>query len=413
MGKAKLQPLKGFRDFLPPVTAVRRKAVDRLRSVFEKYGFSEVLTPALEYREVLIGKYGDEAEKLIYLFKDKGGRAVGLRYDLTVPLARVMATHRDLPIPFKRYQIQPVWRADKPQKGRYREIYQCDFDIVGSSSAISDAEIIAILNDALTALGLLAFKIRVNSREVLSSCLKLAKISKELESAVITSIDKLDKKPQSDVEKELASKGLSSTQIKSLFKAISASVPDKYLDEVMGIAAKLGITRKLEFDAKLARGLDYYTGPIFEVSLDEPKIGSVAGGGRYDHLLSDLGGPNLPATGASIGLDRVIDVISEVNLWEGKPRSSAKVLVTIFSQKLIDSSLSAANLLRRSGIDTELYPDSETKLEKQLKYADKKGIPWAVIIGPKEVLNGEAVLKNLEKKKQETIPVSALVTRIK
>lgn len=223
MAKKTIQTLKGFRDFLPEKMAVRGEVVKRLISVFERYGFSELQTPALEYKEVLIGKYGEEAEKLMYLFKDKGERDVGLRYDLTVPLARVMASNRDLPLPFKRYQIQPVWRAEKPQMGRYREIYQCDIDIVGSSSPLSDVEIIAVVNDSLKSLNFESFKIRINSRQVLFSVMKDAKIDKEKWLSLIQSLDKVDKKGKRGVEKELAEKGASAKQIATIFKLLEKS----------------------------------------------------------------------------------------------------------------------------------------------------------------------------------------------
>lgn len=413
MVKAKLQPLKGFRDFLPEKMAVRREVIKRLVTVFEKYGFDELQTPALEYQEVLLGKYGKEAERLMYLFKDAGGRDVGLRYDLTVPLARVMTTYRDLPIPFKRYQIQPVWRAEKPQKARYREVYQCDVDIVGSASPIADAEILAINYFALAQLGFDSFKIRVNSRQVLFNAMKSALIPKDNWFTTIASIDKLDKKSKDSVIKELSDSGLTKTQIEKVLKAIETSEPDEFLEQTIKFAEKLGVGRNLIFDPKLARGLDYYTGPIFESVVEKPKVGSITGGGRYDKLLKDLGGPDLPATGSSFGLDRLVQAIEELKLTKDLEKTSNRVLVTIFSDKLLDRSIEVANLLRKSAIKTELYPDVSAKLDKQLKYADKKGIPWAVIIGPQEALKGEVVLKNLKTKKQDTIPAGALLARIK
>lgn len=414
MAKQKLlQPLKGFRDFLPEKMALRNEAISRLRRVFEKYGFEELQTPALEYKEVLVGKYGEEAEKLMYLFKDRGERDIGLRYDLTIPLARVVSTYPDLPKPFKTYRIQPVWRAEKPQKGRYREFYQCDFDIIGTPSPIADAEIIAIINDCLKSLGFLAFKIKINNRKILFDSLKKAKIPKDSWLAALTSVDKLDKKPQAEVEKELITKGLTKNQVRSVLKTIREAKPDEFLEKTMKYAAQLGVLRNLVFEPTLARGLDYYTGPIYEAFVDEPKIGSVAGGGRYDKLISDLGGPDFPATGASIGIERVVDVIEELNLWKDRKPAGPKVLVTIFSDKFTGKAIEAASLLRNSGISTELYPDETVKLDKQLKYADKRKVEWAIIIGPKETIKNEAVLKNMATKKQETVPVQALLTRIK
>jgi len=412
MSQGKTQILKGFRDFLPEIMAVRNEAISRLTTVFKKYGYDELQTPALEYKEVLLGKYGEEAEHLMYLFKDHGDREVGLRYDLTVPLARAMASHRDLPIPFKRYQIQPLWRAEKPQKGRYRELYQCDVDIVGSSSPMADAEILAIINDALTALGFSDFKIKINSRQVLFEIMKNAKIEKEKWTKVLTVIDKLDKKDKGEVERELIGSGLEKLQIERLFSEIDKAKPDNFLENVIAFAGKLGVSKNITFVPSLARGLSYYTGPIYESVVEIPKIGSITGGGRYDKLLSDLGGPDLPATGTSFGLDRLVDVINELSLWKNIKKTKTSVLVTVFSEKLIDSSIEIVNLLRKSGIPAELYPDANTKLDKQLKYADKKDIDWVVIIGPDEVLKKSVVLKNLKSKTQEVILTSGLLTKI-
>lgn len=412
MANEKKQPLKGFRDFLPAQMALRREAINRLRAVFEKYGFDELQTPALEYKEILTGKYGDEGEKLMYLFQDRGGRDIGLRYDLTVPLARVAASYSDLSIPFKRYQIQPVWRAEKPQRGRYREFYQCDFDIVGLVSQLADAEIIAVINDSLSALGFTDFQIKYNSRTVLSKSLKNAKIPNEMNKVTLSTIDKLNKKGSSSVKKELLQKGLSAGQVEKLFSEINKAKPDEELEKVISHAQNFGVGQKLEFDASLTRGLDYYTGPIYEAFLEKPKIGSIAGGGRYDKLLRDLGGPDLPAAGASIGLDRVLDVIEELNLWKNVKKTSASVLVTVFSENNLSRSTEITNLLRKSGINAELYLDPKAKLQKQLKYADKKGFSWAVIIGPEEILKQKVVLKNLKTKTQETIPEQALLTKI-
>ncbi|MFV1917049.1 MAG: ATP phosphoribosyltransferase regulatory subunit, partial [Patescibacteria group bacterium] len=227
------QTLKGFRDYLPEKMIIRSRVIRRLRSVFEKYGYDELQTPALEYKEVLTGKYGEEAEKLMYLFTDQGGRDVGLRYDLTVPLTRVMASNRDLAIPFKRYQIQPVWRGDAPQKGRYREIYQCDVDIVGSKSPMADAEILAIISDSLTILGFDSFKTRINSRKVLNESMSSAKIPKESWLTVISSVDKLEKKGKSSVKKELGEKGLSKSQIDNVFKKLESAKPDPFLNRTL------------------------------------------------------------------------------------------------------------------------------------------------------------------------------------
>lgn len=404
-----VQTLKGFRDFLPEQMAVRARVVDILRGVFEKYGFAELQTPALEYQEVLLGKYGEEAEKLMYLFEDPGERKVGLKYDLTVPLARVMATYRDLPKPFKRYQIQPVWRAENTQKGRYRELYQCDIDIVGSSSPLADAEIVAVIAESLNTLGFEDFSININSRKVLFKLMEQSGLPEDNYFSVIQSIDKLDKRTEEEVKDELNKKGFSSEQINNIFNAMSKAQPDDYLNKVIEIANKLGVEDRLYFSPSLARGLDYYTGPIFETVVTEPKIGSITGGGRYDNLLKDIGGPNEPAVGTSFGLDRLVDVISELELKDNISYSNTQALVTIFQADMTGQSLELANSLRTANIKTELYPDENTKLDKQLKYADKKGIPFAVILGPEEINQNKFTVKDLKERTQRSVTFEELL----
>ncbi len=408
----KAQTLKGFRDFLPEDMAIRNKVISTLKKVFESYGFSELQTPTLEYAQILLGKYGEEAEKLMYLFKDNGEREVGMKYDLTVPLARVAASYPDLPKPFKRYQIQPVFRADNPQKGRYREIYQCDIDTVGTMSLGADAEIISIISDVLRELRFESFTIRVNSREVLFGLIDKAGISKELATSVIQSIDKLDKKTQEEIDLELAKKSLTREQINALFAAIKNASPNTELKRVIEEAQRLG-AQNITFDPTLARGLDYYTGAIFETVVTQPKIGSITGGGRYDNLIGSLGGPDLPAVGTTFGLDRICDVIKDLNLWPDLPPTPTKVLVTTFSKELAKKSLELATKLRKAGVPTELYLDSSEKLDKQLRYADKKGVPYAIIIGPEEVEKKIINLKNLSSKSSRLIGTDNLIKELK
>lgn len=413
MEENRLQTLKGFRDLMPEDMAIRNEVIKRLKEVFERYGFFELKTPSLEYQEVLLGKYGEEAEKLMYLFEDPGGRSVGLKYDLTVPLARVIANYQELPRPFKRYQIQPVWRAESPQKGRYREFWQCDVDIVGSSSPIADAEIVAVINDSLKALDFSEYEIKINSRQVLFSIMEEAEIPENEWLIAIRILDKLTRKDKEEVKEEYSQKGFSAKQIKMIFDSLDKAKPDSYLEEVISAAKTLGVAEKLSFDSSLARGLDYYTGPIFESVVEEPNVGSVTGGGRYDNLLKDLGGPDLPATGTTVGLDRVAEVIKDKNLWPNLPSIPTKVLVTLFSEDLIENSLKISSELRREGINTEIYEDIKDKLEKQLKYADKKGIPWVVIIGPEEKDKDKLVLKNLKSGDQETVDIQTAVNKLK
>lgn len=405
------QTLKGFRDFLPETMAIRNKVIATLKAVFESYGFSELQTPTLEYAEALTGKYGEEAEKLMYLFKDPGGRKVGLKYDLTVPLARVIAQYPDLPKPFKRYQIQPAFRAENTQKSRYREFYQCDIDIVGSVSPICDAEILAIISDSLTAIKFSDFIIRVNSRQILFDLIIKSGISSDKSLTVLQSVDKLDKKSREEVQLELESKQITSLQIKDLFYYLEKAQPDPQLQEIISTAKKLG-AKNVKFDPNLVRGLDYYTGAIFETVVEKPKIGSITGGGRYDQLIKTLGGPDLPAVGTTIGLDRICDVISELNLWPDLPTFPTRVLVTIFSSDLYSPALTLSCSLRASGINVELYPDPNTKLDKQLKYASQKGIPFVAILGPEEVSKNIVTLKNMQTGEQKTISPPDLVSTL-
>lgn len=411
MDKSTFQPLKGFRDFMPEKTIVRNKVIKTLTDVFEKYGYEELVTPALEKQEVLLGKYGEEAEKLMYLFKDKGDRAVGLKYDLTVPLARVMSNYTNITLPFKRYQIQPVWRGDKPQKGRYREIYQCDIDIVGSKSPLADVEIVLVINDVLKALDFKDFEIRVNSRQVLFSIMKENNIPKDKWQTVIQTLDKLDKKDKSNISAELVEKGLSEEDASKLFISLKKAKPDEHLKSVLSVLSKLDI-KNVVFTPTLSRGLDYYTGPIFETLVKEPKIGSITGGGRYDDLLKDLGGPDLPATGTSFGLDRLCDVIEEKDLWDTKI-TNTKVLVSVFSNELLEYSLAYARQLRSKGINCEVYPDENIELGKQFKYANLKEIPWVIVLGPEEKEKEIITLKNMASGEQKQLTLEEAIKTIK
>jgi len=411
MTNNKMQTLKGFRDFDTKKMVLRNIVIERIKKVFEKYGFDEIQTPTLEYQETLLGKYGEEAEKLMYLFSDPGERKVGLKYDLTVPTARFVATNPNLPMPFKRYQIQPVWRADKPQKGRYREIYQCDIDIIGSVSPISDAEVIAVIDEILKSLEFPEYKIRVNSRKVLFDVMKQSDIPENKWLNVIQSIDKLDKKTKEEIEQELNEKGFNKTQIDKVFDNIKNAQPDENLQQILEISRDLGTFENIVFDPTISRGLDYYTGAIFETVVTNPKIGSVTGGGRYDKLLSSLGGPDLPAVGTTIGLDRVVDVISELNLWD-TPSTKTNALVVNFSNELTKECVLLSSELRSLNINTDFY-NSPEKLDKQFKYADKKGIEWVVILGSDEIKENNLTIKNLKIGYQETLPKLEALEKIR
>lgn len=392
------QTLKGFRDFLPQQALQRKWLISKIVEIFGKFGFDPLETPGLEYEEILMGKYGEEADKLLYRFSDRGKRKVALRYDQTVPTARVVAMYPELPKPFKRYQLQTVWRAEKPQKGRYREFLQCDADIIGPVSPISDAEIITLVYFVMKNIGFSKFLILVNDRTLFGNT--------PIEAIRI--IDKLAKIGKEEVKRQLSQKGFS----QKLIDEIEQNKPTENLQKILDYCENLGVDKNfLKFDPTLARGLDYYTSTIFEVTIDGFESGSVCGGGRYDKLIGLFSKSDVPAVGFAFGFDRLLDAAFQLNLTP-KQFTNSKVLVTIFSDDLIDLSLKITGDLRNAGIAAEIYPDNK-KLDKQLKYADKKKIPWVVIVGPDEAKLGTAVLKNLLKKQQYTFLQDKIITALK
>ena len=394
------QTLKGFRDFLPLEAKKRQFVIDTLKKVFESYGFEPLETPALEYEEILMGKYGEEGDKLMYRFEDNGKRKVALRYDQTVPLARVVAQYQnELSMPFKRYQIQNVWRADNTQKGRYREFLQCDADIVGSSSPLSDAETITVAAKSLEKLGFKNFKILINDRKLLSN----------ISTKSLTILDKLDKIGEENVRKELKEAGESENLIDQA-KAFKASVN---LTEIKDQVSKLGVSEDLiEFKPTLVRGLNYYTGIIYEIEIEGYSAGSVCGGGRYDNLIGTFAGRQIPAVGFAFGFDRLMEAMEELKLFPTN-LTTTRVLVTVFSKDLKDKSFEIAQMLRNKNVNTEIWLDDDAKMEKQLKYADKKQIPYVVIIGPDEARNDTVTVKNLATREQKTIPLGQLTDLFK
>lgn len=418
----KPKTLKGFRDFLPEDARKRQYVISTLKKVFESYGFEPLETPALEYEEILLGKYGDEGDKLMYRFEDRGKRKVALRYDQTVPLARVVAQYgssgkagspQSLSMPFKRYQIQNVWRADNTQKGRFREFLQCDADIVGSSSLLSDAETIIVATKSLEKLGFKDFNILINDRSIFNNIPKSA----------IASIDKLKKIGKENVLKELVDKGISKDQATSILSSIEGKNPTDNLNKIFSYLKDLGIEKsRIEFSPTLARGLDYYTGMIFEVEIEGYFAGSVCGGGRYDNLIgmfapsadSGQARKQIPAVGFAFGFDRLMEAMVELKLFPTDIlESSTKILITIFSKGLKEKSLALAPVLRSSGVQTEVYLDENANLEKQLKYADKKGIPYAIIIGPDEASKNMVTLRNMKTRKQKTIALDEVLPILK
>jgi len=407
------QTLKGFRDFLPSQKRKRDFTVQKLIEVFEQFGFEPLETPTLEYAKLLTGKYGDEADKLLYTFEDRGKREVGLRYDQTVPTARVLAQYQNqLPKFFRRYQIQNVFRADKPQKGRYREFMQCDIDIFNSTSPIADADILACTYNCLLNLGFKQVKLLVNDRQVLLNTLEPFATDKLDVMSIIQSIDKLDKLSPSQVETELVSKGLAPENAKQILDNISSAKISKSLQEIISLAQNLGVNPDdIQFVPTLARGLDYYTGMIFEVKIPEYSAGSCAGGGRYDNLIEDLGGPDTPAVGVAFGFDRVVEAADEAGLLPSNPATS-NVLVTVFDNNTMNKSLEIASLLRQAGIKTEVYPDLD-KLAKQFKFAGQKGIPFVIVIGEEELKQNLVTLKNMATRDQSQLTLEEAITKIR
>jgi len=397
-----LQTLKGFRDFLPAEKRARDYVSAKIVKTFQRFGFEPLETPTLEYAELLLGKYGKEADQLVYSFKDRGDRNVALRYDQSVPTARVLAQYQnELGKGFRRYQIQNVFRADKPQKGRYREFCQCDADIFGVTSPLADAEILAVYAAIYQDLGFSNLTIKINDRKILFDTLTSYATDLVSVFSIIQSIDKLDKQSVDDVVSELVNKGLKLAVAQEAIAKLQKSKATENLTEIIDATIKLGVPKSmLEFSPTLARGLDYYTGMIFE-GVIPGMSGSVGGGGRYDNLIKTLGGPQIAAVCFGLGFDRTVEAAMESGLI--KTENSTQVLVSIFSTELQNESLRIVTELRRFGINAELYPDANDKLEKQLKYADKKEIQFVVIAGEDEVKRGVVKVKNLKKKEQKEI----------
>jgi histidyl-tRNA synthetase len=429
MKKIEARLLKGFRDFLPSDMLLRNEVIRIIRNVFETHGFLPLETPTLEHLDILSGKYGEEGDKLIFKFRDQGERDVAMRYDLTVPLARVIAQYRDIIKPFKRYQIQPVWRADKPQKGRFREFYQCDVDVLGTASVTADAEIISVIYHSLKALGFEEFLIKINHRKLLNALLKFAELGDDAILPLCRSIDKLDKIGIEDVKNELTSRGFRSEQTEKIFEVLSPGLGDggfsldetekllgaipegaeaiNDLKEIISYITSMGVGGDfISFDLSLARGLDYYTGAVFETFVSKPKIGSITGGGRYDELVGMFINEEIPAVGTSLGLERIIDVVKEHELI-AVPRTVTRALFANFGGSAGMEAMKIMSGLRSDGIQCEIYPEA-IKLGKQFKYADKLGIPFVIIIGDDELAKSEAMVKNMRTGDQTGIKISEL-----
>lgn len=415
---------RGMRDYLPREMIPRERILEKIRKIFRRWGYVPIETPAIEMLETLLGKYGDDADKLIYKLDHPDG--LGLRYDLTVPLARVIAMYnQQLPKPFRRYQIQPVWRAERAQKqkGRFREFVQCDVDIIGTQSPIADAEILAISIEILSDLGLQNFKILLNHRQILRGLVHISGFSADEEFSVLRSIDKWDKIGGDGVREELEKKGYERKTIEKIFEFISlentnwnlladlSKIDDERVQvgienirKIIEYLSSLGFGQDIvRFSPRMARGLDYYTGAIFETVLPElPSMGSLTGGGRYDDLIGLFSGKGkIPACGTTIGLDRIISAMEELKMLP-ESHTYTKVLVAQFSEKLSSAALSFSQKLRAAGIQTELFPEPK-KLAKQFAYANKWNIPYVILIGEDEVEQELCVVKDMKTGQQRTI----------
>lgn len=421
---------KGMRDFLPSDMLKRAYVIETVEDVFKLFGFEPLQTPILENTETLLGKYGEEAEGLIY--SAKHGRqdeaSVSMRYDLTVPLARVVAQYEnDINLPFKRYQIAPVFRGERPQRGRFREFYQCDADIVGVSGMSADAELIALAIMVLRRLGFEKFTVKINNRKLLTGMGQYAGVADEQLSDLYRSVDKFDKIGADGVQKELLERGLSQDVVERMMTLLQAGgkgtetldnaedvlgefpIAKEGLDELREMAKNLNLlgvpSENYAFDFTMVRGLGYYTGPIFETVLDGDSIGSISGGGRYDDLVGIFRKESLPTTGISLGIERIITLMDENNMYPDTLGTTVvQVLVTVFNEDMRDEATALAMRLRNAGIRAELYmTDSRLKLGKQFGHADKKGIPIVAVMGPDEVANDIVSLKRLKDGQEVTV----------
>lgn len=387
-----LQTLKGFRDFLPAEAKKRQWLITKIRDIFELWGFEPLESPILEYAEIFTGQIGED-EKLFFKFTDQGDREVAMRYDQTVPTARIVAQYRnDIKLPFKRYQIGNVFRAEKPQKGRYREFLQLDADIFGISSPVADAEVIALSIDIYRRLGFKQAKVLINDRALL----------KDLPYEAIVAIDKLKKIGEDGVIADMTKKGISAVKAKEYLNFVKNVKPNKTIQIILDYLKNMGFDESwYAFEPTIARSFAYSSGPIWEVVIPQYSTGSVLGGERYDNLIKSIGGVDIPATGFAVGFDRTLEAAETVGIIPNL-EGGAKVLVTVFDESLLPDSIKIANELREKGISTELYPNVD-KIGKQLKYADNKKIEYVVIIGPDEKTENKVSLKNMKTGEEKNI----------
>ena len=452
---------KGTRDFSPLEMARRNYIFDTIKSVFSLYGFQQIETPAMENLSTLMGKYGEEGDKLLFKILNSGDwksaithealdnatigaltskvSEKGLRYDLTVPFARFVVQHRDtIQFPFKRYQIQPVWRADRPQKGRYREFYQCDVDVVGTNSLLSEVELIQIVEEVYRRLGI-RVSLHINNRKILAG---IAEVIGQPERIIdiTVAIDKLDKIGIDNVNKELLDKGLPQEAVDALQPILNLSGTNTekldqleqvlvgsemglkgieelrtifalYANSQLPIAAEAASNIQIELDLCLARGLNYYTGAIFEVKALDVQMGSITGGGRYDNLTGIFGMPGVSGVGISFGADRIYDVLCELNLYPENLQSTTQLLFATFGEQELLYALRWAKALREKGISVEVYPEP-TKMKKQMGYADSKKIPFVAIVGSDEMAAGKVMFKNMQSGEQQLATLEELLEKM-
>ncbi len=408
------QAPKGFRDFLPSEQYKRDFVTTKVKEVFERFGFAPLGTPTVEYADTVLGKYGEEADRLVFTFKNRADKELALRYDQTVPTSRVLIQYaNELPKYFRRYQIQNVFRGEKPQRGRYREFTQCDIDIFGSTSVLTDAEVLACAYFAYKNVGYPELIIKINDRKVLFAALEQYATETVNVFSIIQTIDKLDKKTEEDVTQELVEKGLSTENASAALTAIKSADPTELLNKTIAATVALGVPAEaLKFTSELARGLDYYTSIIWEFTIPQYGVGSVGGGGRYDNLIKQLGGKDMPATGMAFGFDRMVEAADELGIIPVSDLGP-KVLVTIFNPELEAASLAITSKLREANIRTELYVNPEDRLDKQLKYANTLKVPYLIIMGPDESAAGVLVLKNMETGQQDKLRVEDAISKLK
>lgn len=441
---------KGTRDFGPDKMVKRNFIFDTIRQTFQRFGFLPLETPAMENLSVLMGKYGEEGDQLLFKILNSGNFSEGvtsddlsagpkkltpkisekgLRYDLTVPFARFVVMHRnEITFPFKRYQIQPVWRGDRPARGRYREFYQCDADVVGTDSLLCEAEIVLMVHEILTKLRVQDFTLKINNRKVLTG---IAEVVGALgkESDMCVAIDKLDKIGREGVVGELRERGFAEDSIVKLdpvfdmqgdtkarvaqLKTLLASSPTglqgiRELEEVWDLVAAFGVPdERMQLDITLARGLSYYTGAIFEVKVNNVQIGSISGGGRYDNLTGTFGLKDVSGVGISFGVDRIFDVMEELDLFPKENQTTTKVMITHFDAAAGRFALPLLRQLREKGINAEMFPESG-KLRKQLDYANQKNIPYVILIGSEEMQTGKLTLKNMQSGDQQQLTIAEI-----